>query len=361
MILNKTMQSKIRGRGTAFNPPNRFERLYIEDFNADELDSFFTEVEKRKIKTKFYKDTSKSIISVNKSEDIGFDYSFNPYRGCEHGCIYCYARPFHEYLGFSSGLDFESKIMVKEDAPKLLEQTFRKKSYEPKIIMFSGVTDCYQPAEWKLKLTRKALEVCLKYRNPVIIITKNSLVMRDIDVLSELSKLNLVLVCLSITSLDKSLINKMEPKTSIPSRRLEAIETLSKNGICAGANVAPIIPGLNDEEIPEILKQVSNHGGKFANYIILRLPYSVKDLFVDWLKKEFPDRAEKVINRIKEVREGKLNESEFGKRFVGVGKYYDTIHDLFKLNRKKYGLDKNNYQLTTKHFVKAAKSQMELF
>lgn len=351
----------IRGRGTASNPPNRFERLYVENFNVDELDSFFTEDENKKVKTKFYKDTTKSVISVNKSEDVGFDYSFNPYRGCEHGCIYCYARPYHEYLGFSSGLDFESKIMVKKDAPKLLEQTLRKKNYEPKTIMFSGVTDCYQPVEWKLKLTRKALEVCLKYRNPVAIVTKNSLITRDVDVLSEMSKLNLVLVCLSITSLDKKLINKMEPKTSIPARRLEAMGTLSKNGIHAGVNVAPIIPGLNDEEIPEILKQVANHGGQFANYTILRLPYSVKDLFVDWLKKELPDRAEKVINRIKEVREGKINESEFGKRFIGVGKYYDTIHDLFKLNRKRYGLNKGKYHLTTEHFKKVAKSQMELF
>ena len=359
--MKSTAKSKIRGRGASFNPGNRFEKMHIEDFKVDELDSFQNEPEDKKLKTIFYKDTTKSVISINKSEDLGFDYSFNPYRGCEHGCIYCYARPFHEYLGFSPGLDFESKIMVKEDAPGLLEQTFKKKNYQPKPIMFSGVTDCYQPVEWKLQLTRKALEVCLKYRNPVAIVTKNSLIMRDIDILSEMSKLNLVIVCLSITSLDRSLINRMEPKTSTPSRRLETIETLSKNGIYAGVNVAPIIPGLSDEEVPEILKEVSNRGGQFAHYTILRLPYAVKDLFVDWIRNEFPDRADKVINRIKDVREGKLNESEFGKRFIGVGKYYDTIRDLFILNCKKYGLNKNDYHLTTKNFLRETKSQMELF
>ena len=203
------IDNKIKGRGARLNPKNRFEKLYVEDFQLNELDSSFSEEEiKRKIPTQYFKDSSKSVIAFNNSPDIGFDYSFNPYRGCEHGCIYCYARPSHEFLGFSSGLDFETKIMVKENAPDLLEKELKKKSYKPDIIIFSGNTDCYQPIELRLKLTRNALKVCLKYHNPVGLITKNSLVQRDIDILREMSELNLVSVTISITSLDKTLISK---------------------------------------------------------------------------------------------------------------------------------------------------------
>lgn len=356
------IEQKVKGRGAQANPKNRFEKLYIDDFEKNEIDGFYEEdQEEKKIQTIYFKDESKSVISINKSEDLGFDYSFNPYRGCEHGCIYCYARPTHEFLGFSSGLDFESKIMVKENAPKLIEETFKKKSYIPKLIMFSGNTDCYQPLERKLKLTRKSLKVCLNYRNPVAVISKNALVQRDIDILKEMNLHNLISVTISITSLNKELIRKMEPRTSTPVKRLETIEVLAKNNIPVGVNVAPIIPGLTDEEIPNILKAASERGAGHAGHVMLRLPYSVKELFVQWVKNEFPERANKIINRIKEIRGGKLNQSEFGKRFSGEGEVADTIHEFFKISCKKYGLNKRSFNLTVENFRRAYKNQLELF
>jgi DNA repair photolyase len=350
---------KIKGRGAQFNPKNRFERLYIENIEEDETANI--EEDKKKISTQYFKDDSRSVIAVNKSEDIGFDYSFNPYRGCEHGCIYCYARPTHEFLGFSSGLDFESKIMIKENAPQLLEKEITKKSYKPDVIIFSGNTDCYQPVESKLELTRNALKVCLKYRNPVGLITKSSLVLRDIDVLKEMSELNLVTVTISVTTLNKSLSSKMEPRASFPLKRLETIERLAENKIHVGVNAAPIIPGLNDEEIPSILEAASQRGARFAGWVLLRLPYSVKDLFADWLYAEFPDRANKVINRIKDVRGGKLNNAEFGKRFSGEGEIAGTIRNLFNISCKKYGLDKRIYRLSTENFRRSESQQLEMF
>jgi DNA repair photolyase len=354
--------SKIKGRGAQSNPGNRFENFHIEPFKDDEIgnDSDPGEI-KYRIPTQYFKDDSRTVISVNNSEDIGFDYSFNPYRGCEHGCVYCYARPSHEFLGFSAGLDFETKIMIKEDAHKILEKEFKKKSYKPDLIVFSGNTDCYQPVEQKLKLTRKALEVCLNYRNPVTIITKNSLVQRDIDILKELNEFNLVSVTLSITSLDKSLTVKMEPKSSIPLKRLETIEKLAENKIPVGVNIAPVIPGLNDEEIPAILKAASERGAQYAGFVLLRLPYSVKDLFVKWLNEEFPDRAGKIINRIKDMRGGKLNESEFFKRFTGEGEFAETIKNLFTLSCRKYGLNKRYYNLSVSSFRRSVDAQLEMF
>lgn len=352
-------KDNLKGRGASFNPANRFEKLHIEEIEQEDLyeeDEF-----QQKVETHFYKDDSKTVIALNDSYDVGFDYSFNPYRGCEHGCIYCYARPTHEYLGFSAGLDFETKIMVKENAHLLLEKEFQKKSYKPDLIMFSGNTDCYQPVERKLKITRKALEICLKYRNPVAVITKNSLIQRDIDILSELNELKLVSVSISITSLNKDLIRKMEPRTSIPQRRLETVELLAKKNIPVGVNLAPIIPGLNDEEIPEILKVSSERGAKFAGLIMLRLPHSVKDLFVDWLSREFPERANKVINKIKEMRGGKLNSSEWGKRFTGEGETAETIRNLFKISCKKYGLNKREFKVNRSLFRHEIVKQLELF
>ncbi len=353
---------KSRGRGAQFNPKNRFERLNIESFNDDEFDGFYSENNiNRKVPTQYFKDNSKTVVSVNDSEDIDFNYSFNPYRGCEHGCIYCYARPSHEFLGFSSGLDFETKIMVKEDAHKLLEKELKKNSYKPDIIIFSGNTDCYQPIESKLNLTRKALEVCLKYRNPVGLITKNALVQRDIDILKEMSKEDLISVTITITSLDKSLISKMEPRTSIPTKRLETIRKLAENKIPVGVNVAPVIPGLNDKEIPSILKAASEMGAEYAGFILLRLPYTVKDILINWLINEFPQRANKIINRIKDIRGGKLNNSEFGKRFSGEGEYAETIKSLFLMSCKKYGLNKRDYRLSIEGFRKKANEQLEMF
>ncbi len=350
-----------KGRGAGSNPPNRFEQLHIESLSPDiviDADEDFSEPQP---KTVFYKDDSKSVVAKNNSPDIYFDFSFNPYRGCEHGCIYCYARPTHEFLGFSSGIDFETKIMVKENSPKLLEDFFNKKSYKPNVIMFSGNTDCYQPIERKLKLTRKCLEVCLKFGNPVSIITKNSLIIRDIDIISELAAKNLVTTMLTITSLDKDLISKMEPRTSIPGKKLKAVEELAKHNIPVGVMIAPVIPGLNDEEIPEILREASMYGAKFAGYTILRLPYSVKDLFVEWLHREFPDRANKIINRIKDIRGGKLNENQFGKRFRGQGEFAGTIKRLFKISCSKYGLNLEKVELTTEHFKRPSVNQLNIF
>lgn len=358
----KMINEKIKGRGAQSNPKNRFEKLHMEYFKEDEIDGFYTvDNLKQRIPTQYFKDNSRSVISVNDSADINFDYSFNPYRGCEHGCVYCYARPSHEFLGFSSGLDFETKIMVKENAPRLLEEELKKKNYKPDIIIFSGNTDCYQPVELKLKLTRKALEVCLKYGNPVGLITKNALIQRDIDILKEMSKKDLITVTLSITSLDKSLTSKMEPRTSVPLKRLETIQKLAENSIPVGVNIAPIIPGLNDEEIPSILKAASERGAEFAGCILLRLPYAVKDLFVNWLYNEFPHKADKIIHRIKDIRGGKLNNSEFGKRFAGEGEFAETIKNLFSISCKKYRLNKKDYRLSVENFRKKANEQLEMF
>ena len=352
---------KYKGRGAQSNPANRFEKLSL-DFESHEYESYqdedFPDVQPQTI---FFKDESKSIISKNDSKDLFFNYSFNPYRGCEHGCIYCYARPSHEFLGFSSGIDFESKIMIKENAPQLLEEEFKKKSYKPEVIVFCGNTDCYQPIERKLGITRKALQVCLKYKNPVSLITKNALVLRDIDILKEMAGFNLVSVMLTITTLNKDLSNKMEPRTSIPERRLKVIEEMAKNNIPAGVNIAPVIPALNDKEIPAILKNAAACGALFAGYEILRLPYAVKDLFTDWLKREMPDRAERIINSIKNIRGGKLNETEYGKRFVGEGELAETIKNLFNLSCRKYNLNGQRFSLTNRLFGRNSTDQLEMF
>ena len=352
---------KHKGRGTQINPPNRFERLHVENLPVNNEPGNDEELSERQIKTIFYKDDSKSVVSKNDSPDLYFNYSFNPFRGCEHGCIYCYARPTHEYLGFSPGIDFETKIMIKKNSPALLEEFFNKKNFEPEIIMFSGNTDCYQPIERKLQLTRKCLEVCLKCGNHVSIITKNSLILRDIDIIIKLAEKNLASVMLTITSLDNDLIRKMEPRTSIPERRLKAISELSINKIPVGVMIAPVIPGLNDEEIPKIIREASLNGAAFAGYTILRLPYAVKDLFINWLNDEFPNRANKVINRIKDIRGGKLNENEFGKRFRGDGEFADAIRNLFQLSCRKYNLNHLKVELTTEHFKRPTDSQLDMF
>jgi DNA repair photolyase len=350
------MPATIKGRGAAFNPPNRFEKLHFEplQIKRDPEDEF------RSIPTIFYKDSSRTILAKNDSPDLGFTYSINPYRGCEHGCIYCYARPSHEYLGFSSGIDFETKIMVKEDAPELLEEAFKKKSWQPQMVCFSGNTDCYQPVERKLQITRRCLEVFLKYRNPVGIITKNALITRDLDVLRELNALNLVFVIISVTSLDADLIRVMEPRTATPRKRLETIETLASSGIPVCVNVAPIIPGLTDEEMPSILRTASEHGARWAGYTVVRLSYAIKELFLDWLGRELPERAPKVINRIREVRDGELNDTRWSIRMKGEGEYAKMIRDLFILNCRKYGLNEEEVHLSVEHFRREPERQLTL-
>ncbi|HAY34022.1 MAG TPA: PA0069 family radical SAM protein [Ignavibacteria bacterium] len=349
-----------KGRGSQYNLPNRFEKIHSdEDFFDDEY--FENTEDDRKIVTEYFNDDSKSVLTENKSPDIKAKFSINPYRGCEHGCIYCYARPTHEYLGFSSGLDFESKIMVKQNAPDLLRKEFLKKSWIPQPVFFSGNTDCYQPVERKLQITRKCLEVFSEFRNPVMIITKNSLIKRDADILTEMAELNIVKVIVSITTLNFDLQRKMEPRTSSPAKRLDTIEYLSSKGIPAGVNIAPIIPGLTDEEIPEILKQSSERGAAFAGRVILRLPHSVKILFENWLEKNYPERSVKILNRVREMHGGGLYNHTFGRRLTGEGKYADLIKMIFDSGCRKYGLNENVLKLSADKFTLPAYGQGSLF
>ena len=276
--------------------------------------------------------------------------SINPYRGCEHGCIYCYARPGHEYFGLSAGLDFETKIFVKLDAAKLLRDEFMKKSWQPRTIAISGVTDCYQPAERKFKITRSLLEVFAEFRNPVGLITKNHLITRDLDILSDLARDNLVGISVSVTSLRNEIQRVMEPRTSIPAKRLAAIEALARAGVPVNVMVAPVVPGLTDEELPAILKAAADVGARSAGYIMLRLPYAVKDLFETWLARHFPDRKDKVLNRIRGLRGGQLYQSKFGERMRGEGIFADQIELLFEATVRKLGLNQPRAKLSTEHF-----------
>ncbi|MFN0158785.1 MAG: PA0069 family radical SAM protein [Bacteroidota bacterium] len=351
------MPTANKGRAAGFNTPNRFEQTHLEPIDID----LQYEEEQPPVPTTFYIDSSKSILAKNNSPDLPFDYSINPYRGCEHGCIYCYARPSHEYLGFSAGLDFETKIMVKLDAPHLLAETLRKKSWQPQMVAFSGNTDCYQPVERSLQLTRKCLEVFLDFRNPVGLITKNALITRDIDILQEMAKLNIVHVMLSITTLDPNVARRMEPRTSTPANRLKAIELLAKAGIPVGVNAAPIIPGLTDEELPAILTAASDHGAVSAGYILVRLPGAVEPLFLEWVQREFPDRAARILNRIKDTRQGELSDSRFGKRMSGEGEIARTIKDLFVVHARKHGLNKRWSGLSTEHYRRVHQTQLEMF
>jgi DNA repair photolyase len=342
-------------RGAPENPANRFEKIHLErdeDWNPEEDVS---------PQTQFLIDHSKTAIAYNDSPDIGFNASLNPYRGCEHGCIYCYARPTHEYLGFSSGLDFETKIMVKPNAPELLRAELSSPKWKPQILVMSGNTDCYQPVERKLKITRRCLEVLLEFRNPVAIITKNFLVTRDIDVLSELAKYNCASVCLSVTTLDKDLRKVMEPRTSPPIARLAAIRKLAEAKIPVSVNVAPIIPGLTDHEMPAILKAAREAGAISAGFTIVRLPYANAPLFEKWLETHFPDRKEKVLNRIKAMRGGKMYDAQWGKRMSGEGIFAEQIAAMFDVARRKAGFKDEWHELTTEHFQRPGGNQLSLF
>lgn len=345
----------IRGRGSSDNPENRFEKVYL-DYEPDENTG-----EKPAPGTQLLTDHTKEIISTNDSPDIPFSKSINPYRGCEHGCIYCYARPTHEYLGMSAGLDFESKIVVKYNAAKLLRKKLSDHSWVPEPIIMSGVTDPYQPVENKLKITRSCIEVLAESRHPLVIITKNHLVTRDIDLLSGLADVNAVKVAVSVTTLDPELARVMEPRTSRPERRLDTIRKLTNAGIPVRVNVAPIIPGLTDHESVSILEAAVSAGAKEAGYILLRLPYGVKDLFVEWLEQHYPDRKGKVLNRILDIRNGKLNRPAFHERFRGTGNYADQIRDLFHHHTQRLGLNQNRNPLNTEAFRRPPAGQMELF
>jgi DNA repair photolyase len=344
----------IKGRGASTNPSNRFESLHLEpsldcDPAEDPLPS-----------NQFFVDKTKTILNYNDSPDVGFSVSVNPYRGCEHGCIYCYARPTHEYLGFSAGLDFETRIMVKEHAPDLLRQELSSRSWKPQVVAMSGVTDCYQPVERKLKLTRRCLEVLLEFRNPVCIITKNHLVTRDADVLAELARFEAAAVYVSVTTLDASLTPKLEPRAALPAHRLDVIETLAEAGVPVGVLVAPVIPALTDHEMPAIIAAAVSAGARSAGYVPLRLPHGVAPLFEQWLTEHFPEKKEKVLNRIRSIRGGKLNDPNFESRMRGEGIFAEQFQQMFTVACRKAGILERHTPLSTASFRVPTK-QLSLF
>jgi DNA repair photolyase len=360
-----TKKLVLRGRGTSENPTGRFESACRSGLENDYLNHLAEEEDIAnglQARTEIFKDTSRSIINTNDSPDIGMEASINPYRGCEHGCIYCFARPSHEYFGLSVGVDFETKIFAKYDAADLLVQKLSSKNYQPKVIMMSGVTDCYQPLEKNLRLTRACMEVLRDFRNPVAVITKNRLVTRDIDIFKDIADYDGIVINMSVTTLDASLARTMEPRASQPALRLRAIEELAKNNIPVSVMIGPVLPGLTDHEIPAILKAVSEAGARGAHYTMLRLPYGVKDIFQVWLRDHYPDRAEKILSHVRDIRGGKLNDANFGYRMVGQGAYADQIAAMFNLYKKKYGLTRRYNALSTAHFRRDARSsQRDLF
>lgn len=346
----------LRGRGASWNPPNRFERLHVER-------SGWTDPDDPPPQTELLNDATRSILAWNDSPDVGFDVGVNPYRGCSHGCSYCYARPTHEYLGFSAGLDFESKILVKRSAPDLLRASLSKDSWKPRVIGLSGNTDAYQPTERRLRITRRCLEVLAEYRNPVAIVTKSYLVSRDVDILAELAEHRAVAVVLSVTTLDRHLQRSMEPRASSPARRLGAIRVLAEAGIPVGVNVAPVVPGLTDHEMPEILEAAADSGATFAGYIVLRLPHGVKEIFGEWLERHVPERKDKVLNRVREMRGGELYDSSFEVRGRGEGPWAEQLGGLFRVTRDRLGLGRPP-ELSTAAFrrpVDATRPQYDLF
>jgi DNA repair photolyase len=392
-VIAETPQSRraLRGRGASWSPANRFEELHVDltDVDVVQVDSTAGHPERSEAKSKepaarpfesatgsldfarddvngvvpratqYFRDGTKTIITRNASPDVGFETSLNPYRGCEHGCIYCYARPTHEYLGFSAGLDFESKIMVKTNAPELLRAEMESPRWEPQTLVLSGVTDPYQPVERKLQITRGCLDVLAHFRNPVAIITKNHLVTRDIDILREIAASNAVAVNLSVTSLDPNLQRVLEPRTTSPQGRLDAIEQLRAAKIPVGVMVAPIIPGLTDHEVPKILDTCAKAGAQFAGYTIVRLPWTVAPLFEHWLEEHFPDRKEKVLGRIRHLRGNRLNNSQWHTRMTGEGIFAEQIASLFKVSCRRAGIGARP-TLSSKSFRRST-TQLRLF
>jgi DNA repair photolyase len=347
----------IRGRGASWSPANRFEKLHVDLGDAD-LVQVDPGDEPPRRETQYFRDDTKSIITRNNSPDVGFETSLNPYRGCEHGCIYCYARPTHEYLGFSAGLDFESKIVVKMGAPELLRAELESCRWGPQTLVMSGVTDPYQPIEKKLRITRGCLEVLTEFRNPVAIITKNRLVTRDADLLRELTKYNAVAANISVTSLDPKLQRVLEPRTSSPRARLDTISQLRAAGIPTGVMVAPIIPGLTDHEVPKILEACGKAGAQFAGYTIVRLPWAVAPLFESWLEEHFPERKEKVLGRIRHLRGNRLNNSRWHSRMTGEGVFAEQIAALFEVGCRRAGMGERP-KLSTASF-RRTKEQLSL-
>jgi DNA repair photolyase len=351
------------GRGTPANPANRFERLHLEVLGED-VDALLAadpEAAQRRPRTEVFRDHAATILRRNDSPDLRFDVSLNPYRGCEHGCAYCYARPYHEYLGFSAGLDFETRILAKEDAPVLLRRELSAPSWRPQPVACSGITDCYQPVERRLRITRACLEVLRDFRNPVSVITKNHLVTRDIDLLTDLAAVNAAAVLLSVTTLDADLARDLEPRASAPAFRLRAIRELADAGIPVGVSVAPLIPGLNDHEAPAILRAARDHGATFAVWAALRLPHGVGELFLDWMASHRPSRRQSVENSIRRMRQGDLNQNAFGERLRGTGTEAEALARLFDVARRRAGLASRTPELSTASFRRVSPGQPELF
>ncbi|WP_332020264.1 PA0069 family radical SAM protein [Kaistella sp.] len=339
-----------KGQGAQRNEINRFDRYTFEP-----------EEHFQKTKTVFTEVFPKTIVNEVKSPDLRMEYSLNPYQGCEHGCSYCFARPTHEFWGYSAGTDFERKIMVKKNAPELLEKFFQKRNYVPKTITLSGNTDCYQPAEREFEITRKLLQLCLDYRHPVSILTKNALVLRDLDILKPLSEQNLVSVSFSIPTVNEEIRRKMEPRTSSVKNKLKAIEILTEHKIPVGVMVAPVIPGLTSDESLKILKTISEAGAQKFGYVLVRLNDTVEPVFINWINANFPDRAEKVLNLIRSMRGGKLGEKRFHERYKGEGNIAEMIHDTFALGKRKFFANKEVKPLSTENFTGSKDQQLKLF
>jgi len=333
-----------RGRGARFDPVNRFTEIEVA------LDPTEVTEDDLRARTRYLHDTSRSVVSTNSSPDVGFDASLNPYRGCEHGCSYCYARPTHEYLGLSAGLDFERTILVKREAPALLEARLASRTWRPQVLALSGVTDPYQPVERRLGITRGCLEVLARHRNPVGVITKNALVTRDVDVLADMAAWGGARVTLSITTLDEELRRALEPRTSTLERRLDAVARLAEAGVPVGVNVAPIIPGLTDTDVPGLLARAAQAGASHAGYTMLRLPGAVGPLFEAWLEAHVPLRAERVLNRVRETHGGDADDRVFGRRMRGGGIYAEQVRTLFKVARRRAGIPEHSPPLTTDRF-----------
>jgi DNA repair photolyase len=347
---------RLRGRGAAENPPNRFERLHLEPDSED-----VPEEDRTAPATQFLAVRSRSAITRNDSPDLPFSFSLNPYMGCEHGCAYCYARTYHEYWGFSAGLDFETRILVKPDIAKILAEELSRPSWHPAIINLSGITDPYQPVERRLRLTRQCLEVLVEFGNPFFVITKNHLITRDRDVLMEAARHGLCAVLLSVTTLDAELGGVLEPRASRPQARLAAIQTLADAGVPVGVNAAPLIPGLTDHELPAIIKAAVESGAQYAGYSIVRLPGAVETVFSNWLAAHTPGHREKVLNRIREIHGGRLNSTEFGGRFRGEGPHAQAIRSLFQAAVLRSGISKERPVLRTDGFRRPGPVQADMF
>jgi DNA repair photolyase len=350
----------IPGRGAHTNPANRFEAIHVEP-DGEWRDAEFAETGALPHpRTQFFHDATESILTHNNSPDVGPGWGLNCYRGCEHGCAYCFARPYHDYLGWSSGLDFETKILVKLRAPELLRAELSARKWRPQPILMSGVTDCYQPAERRFRLTRACLEVLAEFRQPVGILTKNFLVTRDLDLLVELARWQCVSVNVTIVTLDAGLAGKLEPRAARPEHRLRAIRMLADAGVPVGVMVAPVIPGLTDHELPGILAAAAAAGARRAGYVTLRLPHTVKDVFLQWLDDHEPGKKERVLSRIRDLRGGKLYDPTFGTRMRGQGVFAEQISQLFDVATRRAGLNREERGLSTAHFRRPGGVQLEL-